>query len=571
METYCDIGNNYILDAQKREEYFAVCEKLATLPGLTSYVKWAIPLSYGYRKMCKEVLGYYKYEGDLKTDRDMHRAIAMTFTLDGHLLPLHTNHVSDILSALRSYNNKFYKELCAKVPSLKTKFDGKAFGTLDTYITEKDVLAQAMADDENGNLPPPPPPGYHDGEETWFGGGIESKFKGSFAQVNYELRTGFEQGTPMWHFVRKFFIGATRIKHMMKDDHNKSKVSQTPGPVAKVILGLSKDEPFSPYVKKALAHGQQMEDMARQGYVKLLDKANENEVSASGNPVHFEAVEYGMTVAPYLPIFYAQSPDGVTLDVETQTPVGCLEIKCHWMKYKTEAGLPNIYRGQCLQCMVAFSDWVVIAPGVKLEQGQQPEFDVPHCDFVSMFYRQDTDSKYKQAHDPDIVEFTVERVYKHPGLVKSFVRFLVTYAFYVQLYTAKESVQTPTAQKEVKLCMDLVSAEIERLLIDVNSEFDQMKRAHFSIVRGEETLEVKNLKMDLKTEFFQGDAKLYNKWYGKQAVFPDTRPKKDAQDAQDAQDEARAPPRQKNNFAGPMIARTGASARPNPYLQKLGK
>lgn len=497
----------YIADEKKAAEFVRVCEELYKLPALRQYVAYAIPLTLIYKEMQEKEQGTYSYAGDLSSDSDLHRALAMTYLSPAQLVPIHPNHVGIYWKSLWSYNNRFAKLLKQKFSAFSVQFDGSGkLGMLDTYnlgIDDMGVEIQGT--------------GYRDGQEVWWGGGLNSEFKGSYSDLNKELQNGFEQGTPMWHFVRKFFIGATRIKKMMVDDHNDSKVNQSPPRVADGILGYSKEKEFSDYVKKALLHGQVFEEMARLGYVKQLQR--NVEIHEPESNAKYRTQEFGMTAAPFLPCFYAQSPDGIVIDETTGKIVGSIEIKCHWMKYTCEARLPNIYRGQCLQCMVAFSDWSVIAPGREIPDAAGPLFDVPYCDFISMFYRQDTDSKYPVAHDPNTVKFTIERVYKHNGLVKEFVRFLTTYAFYVQLYAAQKMVKTPTALKEITKVLATVEKELERLLGAVNREFDNAERVHFVYKRGDELLKVQQLEMDLKTEFFQGDEDLYRVWWGKAAPF----------------------------------------------------
>lgn len=530
----------YIADTTKAAEYVEVCRELYNLPTLRAYAKYAIPLSLLYKEQCEKELGSYAYSGDLSDD-DFHRALAMTYLSSAQLVPLHPNYVVEYWKALCSYNKKFSNRLKASVPAFNDPFDGATdHGLLDSYN---------LGIDENGNQAEGT--GYKDGEEVWWGGGNAAQFQGSFDDLNKELQNGFNQGTPMWHFVRKFFIGATRIKKMMKDDHNDSAVNQTPSRVAGTILGFHKEKEFSDYVKKALLHGQVFEEMARQGYIKLLQKNVEQE--NGDTTVKYKTQEFGMTAAPFLPCFYAQSPDGIVIDETTAKPVGSIEIKCHWMKYNCEPRMPNIYRGQCLQCMVAFSDWSVIAPGRQMPDAAGPLFDVPYCDFISMFYRQDTDSRYEVAHDPNTVKFTVERVFKHPALVKEFVRFLVTYAFYVQIYAAEKMVKTPTALKEIKRAQALLEKEIERLLATVNVEFDNARRVHFVIRRGEELLKVQQLEMDLKTEFFQNDMDLYRVWWGKAAPFGNKTGSK----------EPTMP--KKFNISGPIKAINSRPAAPAPY------
>lgn len=444
---------------QKTGSLSTYCETIVELPKhliLLKKIAWTLPKSMGYRlalKAARDTEGSYPVLGEgpiLETFEEVATALASVWEYSGHLLPLRYSDSPEFESEYQARFPDKYLQL-SQSPEFSTLRDEKLASPSICPVTTEE-LTKALQD--------------------------------------------IEQGTLIWHLMRRFYIGATRLKNIVQkyDDYDKTPMKErTVLHAAKSILGLAPGETFCHYVKRALCHGSSFEDMARDGYCAILKRMVPT--------MDISVVEYGMSVAPYLPHFFAQSPDGVIVDRKKDAAerIGMIEIKCQYMRDQPYPKCPTMYMMQVIQGTLAH--------------------DTPYCDFISMLYRVDTDHNFEHANDPDIVRLTVERITVNALVRKAFSDYMVTFAYYVQLL-AEESLHTVllpggNACKNVRKCR----LSLESHLMDLQPKLhkiidDEIQRCHFPHIASEFDTNVwlSDKPLKLLEDFFCGDKALCDKW-----------------------------------------------------------
>lgn len=493
-EKILTIAAEHIKPQPARHTFLQTIRALFQVDVLKKYVAWAMVQSFLYQSKWKANKGVAEYvHHSLRSAEELVEALALVWEDGGHLLPMDPQTMDMYALAYKKAYPQHFQALV----------DRGLINPSDTTPSEKppneDPSILEKIDELLGMRPAPPSPDLPQRvwPRWWRGTGPKEKCPVTWANLTESLRKDVVQGTPLWHLMRRFFIGATRLRTLLQFDAWDTKERQTPLFAARLLLGLEHDAGFTEYQMFALEHGKIFEDMARIGYETLINPDELFECEP-----RYIVQECGMSVAPYLPCFFAQSPDGVVYDRKLKKWRRLIEIKCHYMKYEAYSKCPNIYIGQCIQGMLAHG--------------------VSECDFASMFYRCNSDSDY-QAHDPRFVTFTLERLYMDPDLETHFRGYMVAFAFYTQLYGAYlDSIHAPY-ERQVRTAMELVRAHVIRLLPVVHQCIAKMRRKNLELQVEDEGV-VKTVPMDNRVmhlnDFFGGDQAQVRRWFGKSVKNP---------------------------------------------------
>lgn len=315
-----------------------------------------------------------------------------------------------------------------------------------------------------------------------------------------------KQGSNIWLYLRRFFIGGTGLKKI--DSLTMSKNPQ-PATVLKTIqegglyfLGLSGKEEFSYMVEKAMLWGKLREDMMRDGYVMMAN---------ARSPFILRVQEYGMTMHTELPShIIAQSPDGVVVaeKPEGDKEIRLGEIKCQHIRKEPWDKCPPQYDSQCISGMIAHN--------------------VTQCDFQSMYYLDDDKLVGEGVADPNTVQITIQRLYLNPSLKAAFLDLITIFTFYAQvcfanmLVAAEEDYRRQNNKPWDSECqhprfetLRYLEQKIAEVQKNYRDQVGLMKREFWKLYRnpttGQEVV-AQSQKVDLKKVFFVNDEALYKKW-----------------------------------------------------------
>lgn len=220
-----------------------------------------------------------------------------------------------------------------------------------------------------------------------------------------------------------------------------------------------------------------------------------------------EIREMGMTPAPYLPVVYAQSADGVIADL-------VVEIKTKWTGYTYDT-LPDHYASQVIQAALCSNKTRVI--------------------FIAGQRRTDMTKSMQnwKPVDNSVMELTVEMLDFSPELLDRSRKLFVTFAAFMYQYAREHLLRAiqatqgkaeyPDIEDRIKSAYkarQILKQHIERDRIDIQALIggEGITRTYYRLpwqnpeTGQTEFLKVRRLKVSVKDFICQGDEALYEHW-----------------------------------------------------------
>ena len=323
----------------------------------------------------------------------------------------------------------------------------------------------------------------------------------TFAELR-SLTEGLAQDGELWALCRRTFAGASSLAAI----DGLAQLQFLPGKrlpeleaVADRYLGFKEYEIPNWVGAMAMNSGKIYEGLTRlagQHVIQMdLKKAD---------PI----VELGMTPAPYLPVVYAQSADGVIAGT-------VVEIKTKWTAYTYDT-LPDHYASQVIQAaLCSNNNRVIFIAG-------QRRTDM-HKNMESWEVEVDNT---KMELTVEMLEFSDELLDRSRKLFVAFAAFMFQYAREHLLRALKATggdAGYPDVDSRIKsayLARQLLKQQIERDRIDVQGLIrgNGIKRTHYWTPQtNEETgnvdfVKVKCLQVPVLEFICQGDEELYRQW-----------------------------------------------------------
>lgn len=542
-------GVQHIESDADRTAFYKAMTALLEKKTLVLYCSWALPLSYPYVEHMKKLHRYSNYTyTPIETEDQLIEALAMTWKVPGHFLPMDPQRNPEFELSFKLHCPEEYAEFLATAGDWQTldeadeaarnhvlelerertelgvelerieaaddaDFQQRRLTNSTDYTVRReltnrrhetemrieDIDAELVALEKRAADYAANP----DEHRFWRLSLPFIECPVTPLELKEALRS-FQQRTPLWHLMRRFFIGATNLKYVTKlhAPETPTRRQLSPNYISSITLGLTPSEKFDWYVSRALQHGSEFEDLARDGYMTVI------QAKYPGRKLTVR--EFGMTPALYSPHFYAQSPDGLVVDETTGEAIGTIEIKCQYMRYSALPELQGKYMNQCLQCILSHWDDI-------------PSKSLRWLDFIAMFYRRDTDAGYPvPLNDPDTVEFTVERIQPSPTILRAFVRTTVAYAFYLQLLIAEAKAVGTRYEAKAKLARLFIGMKHAEFCTAYHRAVAEIKRGFMTFTDDDDERNVREIvlqqaHLSMYKVFSNYDDDHYAKWFERRA------------------------------------------------------